>query len=280
MSCLTRSQIETSINDAFSDLITNTALACEQINTEGKHNLWIMAGRIKFTYTSGANVPEWRTGSATTINQGTLSFVGSADNKKLRITYPSSMTGGGTKFVTPISIQVLPTANLINSAASGVANSPYVFAADADDTRVDIAVSTPARLTAQVVASGGGYAMNAQPPFPSNTFSSISPTYSSGKITVSTPTLKFNGIPVVFPFTDGGGSTPNLIPIVNPNFTSNSLVVSFYDCDNDTMLSGSAPSNLQFGVDYGFVNLLKDFEHVDFGTQTDIWFFGLFQTQP
>lgn len=272
MSCLTRSQIETSINDAFNDLITNTALACEQINTEGKHDLWIMAGRIALTHSSGTNTLSWRTSSDRTINAGTLSFL--SNPKQIKIEYPSQFSTGG-KLPRPISVMALPTTALIHYQ-SGTKDPGYKLGTTADASYTAIAASRSIGKTGTVSFSygTGTWTVTGIAPFPSNGLSGTSCSYSSGELTIDFPFKLTSRLPQLTPMVSAGNM---YIPFVKEH-DDDSIKVTFWDVANQTPVTGAIPTDLQFAMDLGDVDQMVDMETTDFSAYGDIWFCGIYQS--
>lgn len=271
MSCKTRTELETAVDAAFSDLIDNTALACEQINTEGKHDLFMMAGRIGFTHTSGSTTVAWKTANDRTINAGALSIITSPN--RIKIEYPAFTAG---KIVRPISVLATPGYSLITYNS---VNAGYKLGTEASsvDTRIDISRNVQLSGILGYSTANNWYIVGASP-LPTNAFLGASFNYNTttGELEVTLP-MPLKGVPVLTPMTDASGNL--YIPYVTPSLSANTFKVFFYDLVTGNKMTGTPYNGLICNLNVGEVDQEVDISTTNFGFYGDIFFQGIYQMQ-
>lgn len=259
MSCKTRTELETSIDTAFNDLIGNTALLCEQINTEEKHDLWMMAGTVYLTYDSGTgeNALSWSGPSSnTTINPGTLSFINS--DTQIQIAYPSDYYDPGN--------------NILTLGCAGVANKDvdfrdYNMVTRTTNMAMSISMYETLRTTAWINYNGTSWQVSIGPGW-LQTGLSFSYNSSTGAIRV-TSSYKMSGVPTVSP-TPTTPATPVMYVPFCSYVDDYNIDVYLWDLAAGNVFTGSLISGLRFNIDYGTYTSAINLKTTDFGTSTRI----------
>jgi hypothetical protein len=283
MSCKTRTELETAVDAAFSDLIDNTALQCEQVDHQQKHNLWAMGGIIRITWnsTTNENDLEWYSNASTFytgINLGptttpSLSWYPATGNaNRIRITYPDAFATSASQQVCPVQVQATPYFGLIDG---GSADGGFKVAAEASNASFDIFLSRYMPMTGiAFYSSTTGWGLTGVSPLPSNAFLGSTPTYSSGVISIS---RVHRGLPTIIPMVNN--MTPQYTPVIN---SDNGTVLTLKMRDESTGLyyTGAAIDQWTFGIDYGIEDSLINPRTTNFGSTSYINVSGLFETRP
>lgn len=269
MSCKTRTQLETGVDTAFGDLIDNMALACEQIDSEQKQDLWMLAGTIDFTHSGGTNTLSWRSSNATTINTHTLDFNTSLSEQAIDINYPVGYDSSDI-----ITAQVTPNEDFVRHFA-GFDRGGYRFGAVPQSDKLIIYCMRRVRMSARVTYSGSGTPFNIScysPLADSHLSAALSATWDStdNKVIITNtggyPDFKLNGMPNVTPrpTVDGSGAlTTAYIPhaIWEDDHTIN---VFLTDSSGSQITGSTPPSDMSFNIDFGEIDWSVNMEETDF----------------
>lgn len=279
MSCKTRAQLETGIDDAFSDLIDNTALLCEQINTEEKQHLWIMAGVISIIHddTTGKNTLSWidAADGFDNINVHTLEF--STYKDVIYANFPTKyyrLTPLPTQRSFPISAHVTPFNNMIREFSNGDENAGYKFAVNPNVSRLEISATRRINLTARISYNPGtsAWGMVGLGEFATQLngqvdFTTIPYNTTTGVLTIET-SFDMRFCPTIMPYHQGG------IPYFTPFIyfvNSRKIEVTWWDNTNGDLLkiipASSAPG---FCIDFGTIDMQMNMEETDFGDYAGI----------
>ncbi len=272
MSCKTRAQLETTMETAFDELIENTALACEQIDTEQMHDLWIMAGILNISHDdmTGKNTLTWRdTGSsAQKINVGDLEFSG--NKEQIYAKFPTEFYDEGVVRSFPVTAQVSPFYNLIREFSNGDEHAGYKISVNPTVSHLVISATIRVRLTARItynlstsawnMVGLGKYPneMNGQVVF---TGGGLGYDNTTGVFKVKTD-FKMTSCPTVFPYQQGGNVyTPFVTYVDSYNFE-----VVWWNHSANAMQTGPIGSNqIGFAVDFGTIDKEMNMEDTDFG---------------
>jgi hypothetical protein len=286
MSCKTRTELETAVDAAFSDLIDNTALQCEQVDHEQKHGLWAMGGMITISYnsTTGENELSWRdtTGMYKTVNPGTLDFNPSSGNAtSIRVFYPAEFATDLVQQAFPVAVQATMVPNLIIGTAT--ADGGFKVSANPTDGYIDISLSRyiPATGLLTYTSASGGWVFEGVSPYPSNALSGSMVGYSNasgqGIITITRP---HRGLPKLIPvFNENNTAGDQFTPVLY-SYNGSAIQIKMWNEVTGAFHTGGIEDGWRFGVDYGFYDDLINHLTTNLGTDVHINLSGLFQTLP
>ncbi|MBS1771511.1 MAG: hypothetical protein JST82_01535 [Bacteroidetes bacterium] len=277
MSCLTKSQLNTTIDNAFSDLIDNTALACEQIDTAHQTGLWMMGGVIELAYNSSTNTntASWQT-AYDTINTGTLTFNSAGG---ININYPTAFSSS-----LPAAMVATFNSSYNNADALNTASSGYQLSMDYGSGKADLRLSKSIKASGMVIydSTTSAWHIDAYTPLGSSYFSgrtfnntTVGSAYAL-EIDISNTIFKtINGLPAVTPVHSGINV---VIPyVVNTNDASK-VTICFWDVASGSFLTSlTGITGLIFGIDFGAIEYAIDMQTIDLGSFNKISVLGVFK---
>lgn len=286
--CMTRAQIESGVDSAFSDFINNTALRCQQINSEEKEDLWMLAGTIEFAHSGGTNTLSWKTSNGTTINVDNLDFDAALSDNAIDVFYPDTYydTGNNIRSL-PITAQVTPNDIFVRSFA-GFDVGGYRFCVVPKTDKLVIYATRRVKLSGYINYS------NASSAWVISCVDPVAASYLSTAVDLSgwdgtngVLTLKNSGSYTGFEFEGMPGITARpkrvagAVTFYDPfSIWNNKQSVDVYMRDNTgAKVTGTPPDGIGFNFDFGEIDLSVDMKTTNFGSGAAIHVFSLAQKE-
>jgi hypothetical protein len=286
MSCKTRTELETAVDAAFSDLIDNTALQCEQVDHEQKKGLWALSGMVKIAYnsTTGVNDISWRSDSElySSINVDAVALNPTSGNStSIRVFYPSAFTTNAEQRVYPVAAQATMVPNLI--IGTNTADGGFKVSANPTDSYIDISLSRyiPATGLVTYTTASGGWVFEGVSPYPSNGFSGSMIGYSNssgqGIITI---TRAHRGLPkLISVFNENNTASAQFTPVLY-SYDGTAIQIKMWNEETGAFHTGGVVDGWRFGVDYGFYDDRINHRTTNLGSNVYINVSALLQTVP
>lgn len=280
MACLSRATLKSAIDSAMDDLVDNTALACQQINTENIEGLWMMSGILHVTRNTMTNTNTWdwlNSGDHLSINVDSVSVDGSV----ITVDFPQTADR-----VSAFIVSVDSKLAILNETTTG---TPYYgyggFKAGAAIflDRAEIKITQEANISARIYFDGTNWNASEAPPVVfsfSSTGVSYTYTSASGRLEIDTSNAFFiKNVPIVTPYGPNGTASSMFLPFVEI-ISSTVIHIYFWDMTNGVKLTGTAPTGLSFYISFGVVDCGVNPETLDFGPNADLMVMAIMQTNP